>query len=80
MREVELRVNDTAVVYIVIKEKNPKFDINMFDGIDDISICKQKITNADADAWASAISLLILRIVELQKYHVERMIYSELIL
>ena len=31
-----------AVVYIVIRNKHAKFEVNMFDGKVDISICKQK--------------------------------------
>ena len=30
-----------AVVYNVIENKNVKFKVNMFDGIEDISICKK---------------------------------------
>ena len=29
-----------AVVYIVIRNKYAKFEVNLFDGIEDISICK----------------------------------------
>ena len=28
-----------AVVYIVVRNKYAKFEVNMFDGIEDISIC-----------------------------------------
>ena len=46
-----------AVVYIVIRKKYAKFEVNMFAGIEDISIRKQNLTNADANAGAGAIAL-----------------------
>ena len=43
----------SAIVYIVIRNKYAKFEVNMFDGIEDISIYKKTLTNDDASAIAS---------------------------